>query len=76
VAFELFKATWAQARIDLPFSLNATLPVRLSERVPSVPTVAVKVVDLPTTRGSPEEVSLVVVVALTVSSNRPDVLGA
>jgi hypothetical protein len=76
VAFELFKATWLQARIDLPFSLNVTLPVRLPTRGPSVPTVAVRVAGLPTARGLPEEVNLVVVAALTVSSSRPDVLGA
>jgi hypothetical protein len=76
VAFEPFKATRAQARIDFPFSVNATLPVGLPARGPSVPTVAVKVAGFPTTRGLPEEVNLVVEAALTVSSSRPEVLGA
>ena len=76
VVFEFVKTTLAQPEIDLPFSLKVTVPVGLPAPGPPVPTMAVKVTDLPTAKWWLEETNLVVVAWLTVSSSKPDVLGA
>jgi hypothetical protein len=51
-------------------------PVGLPAPLLPTPTMAVKVVNWPTSKWLREERSLVVVARLTVSSSNPDVLGA
>jgi hypothetical protein len=68
---------WASARRwwTFPGTLPAPAPGS-SHRDRLVPTVTVEVTDLPTTRALPQEINLLWVVLLTVSSSRADVLGA
>jgi hypothetical protein len=75
-AFEFVMTMLAQDEIDWPFTLKATAPVGLPALPLPIPMMAVKVTDRPTTKRLREEIRLVVVRRLTVSSSKPDALGA
>jgi hypothetical protein len=75
-AFEFVMTMLAQDEIDWPFTLKSTAPVGLPALPLPIPMMAVKVTDRPTTKRLREEIRLVVVRRLTVSSSKPDALGA